>query len=406
MFTLLTGVRPLVSAQETRQPQQAQPAAPAPITQSTSSYPLRTWTISRRPVEARLSTFGPIAANLENAAGQIKMVHRSTLGPDDHAYLRAVERTRKTASAIGGDDLEAATQALGQLALLGPEGAAEAKRALTDWFSAEFVPLRRALPQPTGTKPSRATVTAYTQLQSQIVSAIPNVSKTQVQQLDHLHQKMTAEMSGLAALQAPLARLAAYRNLLREHAPDLLTRAEPVITAVEADLEKAIEAYIPKTPGGSPRTEIPLDPAARFVWLQAKQNAIAAANASAKMTAEEAACVARINEYRVLLGRLPLRVDAALLQASRDHSQAMLESNFFSHTSPLPGLASFVDRAKAAGYNAASAENIAVGTTTGEATFWMWFHSPGHHKNLVAEGHRAVAVGQYNRHWTNMFGRK
>ncbi|MFI5378131.1 MAG: CAP domain-containing protein [Tepidisphaerales bacterium] len=51
----------------------------------------------------------------------------------------------------------------------------------------------------------------------------------------------------------------------------------------------------------------------------------------------------------------------------------------------------------------ASAENIASGTGTGEGAIRMWWHSPGHHKNMLARQHR-TGLGRSGNHWTQMFG--
>ena len=44
------------------------------------------------------------------------------------------------------------------------------------------------------------------------------------------------------------------------------------------------------------------------------------------------------------------------------------------------------DRTRAAGYDNSGGENIAKGHATPAAAFWAWFDSPGHHRNLIADG--------------------
>jgi uncharacterized protein YkwD len=98
-----------------------------------------------------------------------------------------------------------------------------------------------------------------------------------------------------------------------------------------------------------------------------------------------------------------LTIDLALTAASRDHSSDMKTHKFFSHTSPVPGKTSPGDRAR--NFNASwSAENIFMGSTDGTVAHRAWFHSPGHHRNLLGD-HRRVGVGRHGVYFTQMFGR-
>ncbi|WP_425398769.1 CAP domain-containing protein [Aeoliella sp.] len=139
--------------------------------------------------------------------------------------------------------------------------------------------------------------------------------------------------------------------------------------------------------------------------MSAEHRAVLAANErlAAKLDPEEAKCVLSLNLMRVLLGLDPLLVDLKLTAAARDHSHDMVEHNFFSHESPVPGKKSFGDRAANFGARA-SGENIAHGYPTGPVVNLGWFHSPGHHKNMLGD-HRTVGVGREGQHWTELFGR-
>jgi len=111
----------------------------------------------------------------------------------------------------------------------------------------------------------------------------------------------------------------------------------------------------------------------------------------------------RLNEYRMTMGRHPLEADVRLTAAARGHSKDMKEKNFFSHESPLPGKKSFGDRAGLEGYRGASGENIFVGSKDGLSAFGAWYHSPGHHKNMIG-GSKQIGVGRFDAHWTQVFG--
>jgi len=123
-----------------------------------------------------------------------------------------------------------------------------------------------------------------------------------------------------------------------------------------------------------------------------------------KLKPEVAAGIRDLNRMRLLLGLGSLAIDPRLCEAARGHSRDMVEKNFFSHDSPVPGKATPWARARQAG-TTASSENIAAGTTTGAGANRMWFHSPGHFKNMFGAHHRRVGLGNFGRDWTQMFGR-
>lgn len=124
-----------------------------------------------------------------------------------------------------------------------------------------------------------------------------------------------------------------------------------------------------------------------------------------KMSAGEAENVRIVNAYREMLGTLPLEVDARLLQSTRRHSKEMVALGYFAHTSPKAENKTHAMRMKNAGYDHGCSENIAAGRGGGDGVFWMWFDSPGHHKNMAHAGSAAVGVGQWGSTWTQNFGR-
>lgn len=113
--------------------------------------------------------------------------------------------------------------------------------------------------------------------------------------------------------------------------------------------------------------------------------------------------IRELNEMRLLLEQNALVLDPKLCDASRGHSQDMAEKGFFDHTSPVPGKTSPSDRAQAAG-TTGGGENIYMGSTKPEDANKGWFYSPGHHKNMFSPGYRRIGLGQFGRHWTQMFG--
>jgi len=111
-----------------------------------------------------------------------------------------------------------------------------------------------------------------------------------------------------------------------------------------------------------------------------------------------------LNLMRIRLGLGALSTDVKLHEASRGHSKDMVDLDFFSHTSPVEGKERFSQRAQLAG-TSASAENIAAAQSTAAEVIRGWWHSPGHHRNMLSSGHGRVGLGRYETTWTQMFGR-
>jgi uncharacterized protein YkwD len=117
----------------------------------------------------------------------------------------------------------------------------------------------------------------------------------------------------------------------------------------------------------------------------------------------EARGVYVLNLLRARVGIGALALDVKLCAASRDHSKDMQEFNFFDHVSPVPGKEEPWDRAKLHG-TTASSENIYQGGERGEDAIEGWWHSPGHHANMMAAGPRRVGMGKHEGFWTQLFG--
>jgi hypothetical protein len=109
-----------------------------------------------------------------------------------------------------------------------------------------------------------------------------------------------------------------------------------------------------------------------------------------------------LNLLRLVLGRRALRIDVKLCDAGRDHSKDMQALGFFAHESPVKGKENPFKRAANFG-TAASAENIYMGSPSGVDANRSWFHSPGHHKNMLTPGWSIVGLGRTGLHWTQLF---
>jgi hypothetical protein len=110
------------------------------------------------------------------------------------------------------------------------------------------------------------------------------------------------------------------------------------------------------------------------------------------------------NEYRIMLGRPALPIDTRLVACARDHSIEMAKLNYFDHDSPVAENREPSDRARKAGVvNCAIGENICMGYTSAKAAFEGWYHSAGHHRNMVDGDWRAMGVGRDGELWTQNY---
>ncbi len=122
-------------------------------------------------------------------------------------------------------------------------------------------------------------------------------------------------------------------------------------------------------------------------------------------TPQEKDNVRAVNEYRMMMGRTAVKIDERLQRAARGHSIEMRLKGYFAHESPTPGLESPGKRCAREGYGGGTGENIAFGVTTGRAAFDGWFHSSGHHRNMVNRGWTEMGCGRSGPgHWTQNFG--
>jgi uncharacterized protein YkwD len=46
-----------------------------------------------------------------------------------------------------------------------------------------------------------------------------------------------------------------------------------------------------------------------------------------------------------------------------------------------------------------------MGTIDGAVANEMWWHSPGHHRNMLNADWIRIGVGRHGKYWTELFGR-
>ncbi len=117
---------------------------------------------------------------------------------------------------------------------------------------------------------------------------------------------------------------------------------------------------------------------------------------------EEFRAILGLNQFRMRSGLRPLLIDLLLVLVSRGHSSDMQRFGFFSHNSPVSGKSTFSSRARQLGASA-SAENIYMGSYSGNAANNAWINSSGHRANMLGSYTR-VGVGRIGGFFTQMFG--
>ncbi|MCC7139749.1 MAG: FHA domain-containing protein [Planctomycetes bacterium] len=128
-------------------------------------------------------------------------------------------------------------------------------------------------------------------------------------------------------------------------------------------------------------------------------------------TPQEKENVRIVNRYRMMMGRRAVKIEERLVRGARGHSIEMRVLKYFAHESPTPGLESPGKRCAREGYSGGVSENIAWGTglMSAQGAFDGWFHSSGHHRNMLGKGWTELGVGRScapdsASYWTQNFG--
>lgn len=109
-----------------------------------------------------------------------------------------------------------------------------------------------------------------------------------------------------------------------------------------------------------------------------------------KLTAEEAALIEKTNAARKKADLGPLKPNAKLMEAARQHAANMAARDKLEHVLDEKDPA---DRVKAAGYKPARvAENIAWNAKDAEAAVAGWLESPTHRDNLLNAEYTEIGV--------------
>lgn len=181
-----------------------------------------------------------------------------------------------------------------------------------------------------------------------------------------------------------------------------------VVTAINGNQESLASSEVNATPGS---IDLARQPTAQEVLVMELVNR-ARANPGAEAARLEIGLNDGITGTQISdTPKAPLAHNLLLIDASRKHSQWMLETDIFSHTGE--NNSSPHERMQAAGYvfsgNWASGENIAWGGTQAPTIILTsyaishhegLFKSPGHRVNILSTNYRELGVGQRQGYFT------
>lgn len=103
-----------------------------------------------------------------------------------------------------------------------------------------------------------------------------------------------------------------------------------------------------------------------------------------------------VNAQRAANGLSAVRNDARLARAAQAHAEDMVAQGYFSHTGANGSR--FSQRARAAGYTCAAAENIASGQKTSATVMEDWMNSAGHRRNILLSDARDIGIGRARKY--------
>lgn len=131
--------------------------------------------------------------------------------------------------------------------------------------------------------------------------------------------------------------------------------------------------------------------------------ALQAEFAPVPMVAPSGSMMQLLNSARAAQGLGPLTEDSTLSRAALAHAMDMQRNDYFSHVGQNGS--SFTDRARAAGYSCAAAENIAFGQSSEAEVMAAWMSSSGHRRNILLGDATEFGIGRVGNIWVQMFGR-
>lgn len=110
-----------------------------------------------------------------------------------------------------------------------------------------------------------------------------------------------------------------------------------------------------------------------------------------------------VNQERISRGLQPLTYDPVCQKAAEEHTENMIQQNFFDHNAPTENFRSRMSRWDLLRYEAG--ENLAE-TNSAEKAVAGWMNSPPHRKNILSPNFRSSGLAHKNRIYTQCFSGK
>ncbi len=110
-----------------------------------------------------------------------------------------------------------------------------------------------------------------------------------------------------------------------------------------------------------------------------------------------------LNFQRASQGLGPVQEDARLSRSAQAHAADMEANGYFSHQGQNGSR--FYERAAAAGYACAAAENIASGQPSEDIVVRGWMGSDGHRRNILLSDATEFGIGRAGNVWVLVMGR-
>ena len=109
-----------------------------------------------------------------------------------------------------------------------------------------------------------------------------------------------------------------------------------------------------------------------------------------------------VNAERAKNGLAPLTHRGDIKNVAEKKAMDMINSNYFSHTSPNYGSPFDMLRTFGISYRSAG-ENIAKGQKSPQEVMNAWMNSSGHRANILNGSYTSIGVGYYNGAWVQLF---
>lgn len=216
-------------------------------------------------------------------------------------------------------------------------------------------------------------------------------------------QKVNWELKKEELIEATTALLKHVDKKYASKSKLIITKLKKLCPSFEYAIKKPVDAILEKPVNSkiSEKTEPELNEN-----LSTKSNVLnfnslptGAENIPSANKQEEVKMIALINSERKKKGLKILVIDEDLCRAARYHASDLANQGYFDHNSHnvknnkmTKELGTF-ERIGLFYKGFANTENIAGGNGTAEGAYQQWFHSEGHHKNMLNESATKVGIG-------------